>query len=62
MIHYLWVIKGDLVYFSLSLSLSLSLSFSHFTMIYKKRTSLLSVQMGTDTSFYGKIDTFESIY
>jgi hypothetical protein len=48
--------KGGFVY------LFLSLSFSHFTMIHKKRTCLLSVQMGTDISNYGKVDTFESIY
>jgi hypothetical protein len=54
MIHCLWVIKkGELFIF-------FSLSFSHFTMIYKKRTSLLTVKMKTDTSNHGK-DTFRSI-
>jgi hypothetical protein len=54
MVHYLSTIKGNLVYLSLSLSLSLS----HFTMIYKKRTCLLSAKIGTDGSNYGKMDTF----
>jgi uncharacterized Fe-S cluster-containing protein len=44
------------------LSLFLSLSFTHFTMNYKKHASLLSVKIGIDSSNYGKIDTFESIY
>jgi hypothetical protein len=35
---------------------------SHFTMIHKKHTCLLSVQMGTATLKHGKTDTFESIY
>jgi hypothetical protein len=56
MIYYLNIIKGNLVY------LFLSLSFTHFTMIHKKRTSLLSANIGTDFSNYGKIDTFESIH
>jgi phosphatidylglycerophosphate synthase len=42
--------------------LSLSLSFTHFTMTYKKHTSLISAKVGTDSSNYGKIDTIESIY
>jgi hypothetical protein len=45
--------KGELV------SLFLSLSFTHFTMIHKKRTCLLSLKIGTDSSNYGKTDTFE---
>jgi hypothetical protein len=53
-IHYLWVIKRDLFIFSLSLSLF----FTHFTMIHKKRTTLLLFKFGTDSSNYGKIDTF----
>jgi hypothetical protein len=56
MIHYLWVIKGDLLY------LFLSLSFTHFSMIHKKRTCRLSAKIGTDRSNYGKMDTFETIY
>jgi amino acid permease len=52
MVYYSSTIKGDLV------SLSLSLSFTHFTMINKKRTSLLSAKIGTDISNYGKMDTF----
>jgi hypothetical protein len=54
MIHYSSTIKGNLVY----LSLSLSLSFTHFTVIHKKRTCLLSAKIGTDSSNYGKMDTF----
>jgi hypothetical protein len=44
--------KGGFVF------LFLSLSFTHFTMIYKKKkksASLLSIQMGTATSYYSKI-------
>jgi hypothetical protein len=48
--------KGGFI--SLSLSLSLSLSFTHLTMIHKKRTCLLLAKVGTDSSNYGKIDTF----
>jgi hypothetical protein len=54
MIHYLSTIKGSLFIF-------FSLSFTHFTMNYKKRTCLLSANIGTDGSNYGKIATFESI-
>jgi hypothetical protein len=43
-------------------SLSLSLSFTHLTMIYKKRTCLLSAKIGTDSSNYRKINTFENIH
>jgi hypothetical protein len=43
-------------------SLFLSLSFTHFTMTRKNRTSLLSAKIGTDSSNYGKIDTFERIH
>jgi hypothetical protein len=43
-------------------NLFLSLSFTHFTIIHKKRTSLLSGKIGTDSSNYGKMDTFESTY
>jgi hypothetical protein len=43
-------------------SLSFFHSFTHFTMIHKKRTCLLSANIGTDLSNYGKTDTFESIY
>jgi hypothetical protein len=57
MIHCLWVDKKGVF-----ASLFLSLSFTHFTMIHKKRTSLLSAKIGTDSSNYGKIDTFEIIY
>jgi hypothetical protein len=56
MINYSSTIKGDLV------SLFLSLSFTHFTMIHKKRTCLLSAKIGTDISNYGNTDTFGSIY
>jgi hypothetical protein len=53
MIYYLSTIKGSLfVFFSLFLSLT------HFTMIYKKHTSLLSAKTGTDSSNYGKMDIF----
>jgi hypothetical protein len=48
--HYSSIIKGDLFLF---LSLFLSLSFTYFSMIYKKRTSLLSARMRKDTSYYG---------
>jgi hypothetical protein len=51
--------KGDLFLFP---SLSFFHSFSHFTMIHKKRSSLLSSKIETDSSNYGKIDIFESIY
>jgi hypothetical protein len=43
-------------------SLFLSLSLTHSTMLYKKRTSLFSVNIGTDSSNFGKIDTFKSIH
>jgi hypothetical protein len=57
MIDCLFIIKESLFIF-----LSLSLSFTHSTMTYKKRISLLSFKMGKDVSYYGKIDTFENIY
>jgi hypothetical protein len=57
MIHYSSTIKGSLFIF-----FSLFLSFTYFTIIHKKRTCLRSVQMGTDSSNYGKMDTFESIH
>jgi hypothetical protein len=53
MIYYLSTIKGKACLFFF-----FSLSFTHFTMISKKRTSRRSVKMGTDSSNYGKIDTF----
>jgi hypothetical protein len=56
MIHYSSAIKGSLFFFFLFLS------FTHFTMNHKKRTCLLSANIGTDISNYGKTDTFESIY
>jgi hypothetical protein len=55
-IHYLSTIKGSLFIFFLSLS------FTHFTMTHKKRTCLLSAKIGTDSSSYGKTDTFASTY
>jgi hypothetical protein len=57
MIDCLSTIKGNLVYLFF-----LSLSFTHFTMIHKKRTCILSAKIGTDSSNYGKMDTFESTY
>jgi hypothetical protein len=56
MIHYSSTINGN------SFLFFLSLSFTHFAMIHKKHTCLLSVQMGTATLKHGKTDTFESIY
>jgi hypothetical protein len=61
LIYYLSTIKGSLFIF-FSLFLSFSLSFTHVTMIHKKRTSLLSAKIGTDSLNYGQTDTFESIH
>jgi hypothetical protein len=44
--------------FSLFFSLFLSFSFVYFAMVHKKRTCRLSAKIGTDSSRYGKIDTF----
>jgi hypothetical protein len=57
MIHYSSTIKGNLFIFFFFLSLFLS--FTHFTMIHKKRTCLLSARIGIDGSNYGKTDTFD---
>jgi hypothetical protein len=40
----------------------ISLSFVYFIIVHKKPTFLISVKIGTDSSNYGKIDTFESTY
>jgi hypothetical protein len=56
MIHYSSIIKDAFVY------LFLSLFFTHFTMIYKKRTSPLLVKMAPVISRYGKTDLFETTY
>jgi hypothetical protein len=54
MTHCLWMIKER--------NLFLSLSFTRFTMIHKKRTSLLSFRVGKDVLKHGNIDTFKSTY